>query len=343
MIEIIPSKWMREYLKDKKVFTDWEKATLIWNAPNVTWKEIISSLKELAGDTRDDLLRKQITERMEYERKALALYGANFDNEYVYVVLDADRDACGFFADAEMAREYGTKNAKQWKEKCFRVNKQLILSNDNKNKVAKPWRSKHNLLKVPEYWESEYTGQEVSGIRYNNEGDILSIYSCEVSDEEQDKVDEQNKDRFEYQFFKIPFGMEAGTIVRMINNGEYAVLARGESEWNEYMNRVGKNVRFYDFSDIQTMVYVPRNDGNWSHEHVNPLFLEDEMPEVEEGYLNSEAYKEALCALGEYLKNPTMENNHKALNASRHYAEANGDSGDPSRIYGVYNIKDVMD
>ena len=206
---------------------------------------------------------------MAYYRKAWALYGSNFDNEYVYVLLDADRDACGFFADAEMAREYGTKNAKQWKEKCFRVNKQLILSNDNKNKVAKPWSSKHNLLKVPEYWESKYTGQEVSGIRYNNEGDILSIYSCEVSDEEQDKVDEQNKDRFEYQFFKIPFGMEAGTIVRMINNGEYAVLARGEGEWNEYMNRVGKNVRFYDFSDIQTKVYLPRNDANLSQEHVN--------------------------------------------------------------------------
>lgn len=320
MIEIVPSNWMREYLKNKKEFTDWEKATLIWNAPNATWREIISSLKELADCTNDDMLRKQITERIEYERKALMLFGANFDKEYVYVVLDVDRDACGFFADAEMAKKYGIKNAKQWREKSFSVKKQFIISN----------------------FDDSYTGKEASGIRYNDDGDILSIYSYEMSNEEDDIVDEQNKDRFEFQFFHIPFGMEAGTIVRMLNNGEYAVLAGGEVKWNEYMDRLGKNIRLYDFSDVQTLVYILRNDGSWRHEHVNPLFLEVEMPEVEEGYMNSEAYKGALCALGEYMKNSTIENERKALNASRSYAEAYGDCGDPSQVHIANHIEDIM-
>lgn len=320
MIEIVPSNWMRKYLKDKKVFTDWEKATLIWNAPNVTWKEIISSLKELADSTSDNLLRKQITERIEYERKALMFFCVNYDKEYVYVVRDVNRDTCGFFADAEIAIQYGIKNAMQWEEKCFRIEKQLIIS----------------------IVDNEYTGKEVSGIKYSDKGDILSIYSYELSNGEEDKVDEQNRDRFEFQFFQIPFGMEAGTIVRMLNDGEYAVLASGENKWNEYMNRVEENNRFYDFSDIQTLVYVLRNDGSWSHEHVNPLFLEVEMPEVEEGYLNSEAYKAALCELGEYMKNSTAENNRKALNASRYYAEAYGDEGDPSKVYMVNDIEDIM-
>lgn len=35
----MPSKWMREYLRDKKEFTDREKATLIWNVPNAIWRE----------------------------------------------------------------------------------------------------------------------------------------------------------------------------------------------------------------------------------------------------------------------------------------------------------------
>lgn len=324
MIEIIPSKWMREYIKDKKVFTDWEKATLIWNAPNVMWVEIISSLKELSISTSDDLLRRQITERIDYERKALKLFGINYDKEYVYVVLDADHDACGFFADAEMARLYGIKNAKKWKKDYFRVEKQLILSEDN-------------LLKLPEYLENGYAGHEVSGVRYNNEGDILSIYSYEMPKEEKDKVDEQRRDRFEYQFFKIPFGMEAGTIVKILNNGEYAVLESGEKEWNEYMSREEIKSSSCDFSDIQTVVYVLKNDGSWSHKHVNPLFLEVEMPEVEEGYLNSVAYKEALCALGEYFKNSTTENNHKALHASKYYAEVYGDEANGDAQCDMYS------
>lgn len=34
--KMVPSKYMREYLKDKTEFTDWEKATLIWNSPVCT-------------------------------------------------------------------------------------------------------------------------------------------------------------------------------------------------------------------------------------------------------------------------------------------------------------------
>ena len=60
---------------------------------------------------------------------------------------------------------------------------------------------------------------------------------------------------------------------------------------------------------------------------------------MEEGYINSESYKEAICALGEYLKNPNEENNHKALMASRNYAKA---WGDESETWGVYNIEDLM-
>lgn len=342
MIEIIPSKWMRENLRNKKVFTDSEKATLIWNAPNVIWEEILLSLNELSISTSDNLLRSQVLERIAYERKAMMLFNVNFDKEYVYVVIDAERESCGFFADAEMARQYGMKHAKKWEEECFRVEKQLILSEDNKDKFTKLWSSKHNLFKLQEAMESEYTGEAVAGVRYNNAGEILSIYSCEVSNEENDKIDEQKRDRFEYQFFRIPFGMESGTIVKKLQDGEYAVLAGGEKTWNQYMRRTENNEHCYDFSDIQTIVYVLRNDGSWSHEHVNPLFLEVELPEVEEGYLNSAVYVEALCALGEYLKNSTIENNHKALKASRHYAEVNGDAGDPSRVYTADNIEDIM-
>lgn len=42
------------------------------------------------------------------------------------------------------------------------------------------------------------------------------------------------------------------------------------------------------------------------------------------------------------MKNSTAENNRKALNASRYYAEAYGDEGDPSKVYMVNDIEDIM-
>lgn len=161
-------------------------------------------------------------------------------------------------------------------------------------------------------------------------------------DEENERVDEFSRDRFEFQFFQIPFGMEIGTVVKILNEfhrNEYAVLASGEEEWNKYMNMTMNNPDLYDFSDIQTVVYILNNDGTWSHEHVNLVYLEAEISEVEEGHINFRTYKEALCALGEFLKNPTERNNHKALTASRNYAEV---CSNPSQVWVVYDVEDLM-
>ena len=342
LVEIVPSRWMREYLKDKKEFSDWEKATLIWNAPNVTWKSRMASLLVLANRIKADvLLSKQIRERIHYEEKAYSLFLAG-SKEYVYVVIDEDNDICGFFGDAQIAKYYGIKDSAEWHIKYFKIEKHLIISKNNLNKAPKVWHSNKELLKTADAIEDEYTGVYASCVSYDSAGNILRIDSNEMSDMENEKVDKLNRDRFEFQFFQIPFGMEVGTVVKILSEfhyGEYAVLGSGEEEWNQYMKSAIKDSQGYDFSDIQTVVYLLNNDGTWIHEHVNPLFLEAEMPEVEEGYINSEAYKEAICALGEYLKNPNEENNHKALMASRNYAKA---WGDESETWGVYNIEDLM-
>lgn len=323
LVEIVPSRWMREYLKDKKEFSDWEKATLIWNAPNVIWKSRMASLLELANKTDDDLLSKQIRDRIQYEEKAYLFFMAG-DKEYVYVVIDEDEDLCGFFNDAQVAKHYGMKNVAKWHVKYFRI-------------------EKHFMSKSIDTLGEEYTAVAASCVRYDSAGNILRIDSNEMSDAEYEKVNEFNRDRFEFQFFQFPFGMEAGNIVKILGEfhyGEYAVLGSGEEEWNQYMKKSMIDSNGYDFSDIQTIVYRLDNDGTWIHEHVNPLFLEPEIPKVEEGYINSEAYKEALGALGEYIKNPNEENNHKALIATRNYAKT---WGNESKTWGIYDIEDLID
>lgn len=48
MFELVPSEWMRKYLKEQgREFSDKEKAALIWNAPNRTLSERLEALDEL--------------------------------------------------------------------------------------------------------------------------------------------------------------------------------------------------------------------------------------------------------------------------------------------------------
>ena len=74
MIEIIPSEWMRKYLKDRREFTDAEKATMIWNSPIATWKEKLDSLEELSMVSSDANLNAQITDRIVYEKRAYSRF-----------------------------------------------------------------------------------------------------------------------------------------------------------------------------------------------------------------------------------------------------------------------------
>ena len=111
--KMVPSKYMREYLKDKKEFTDWEKETLIWNSPVCTWKERMDLLKQLSERTSDVKLKIQIAERIQYEETAYQLFIENKNNQFVYVVFDTDRDASGYFSEYEMARKYGIRECEK--------------------------------------------------------------------------------------------------------------------------------------------------------------------------------------------------------------------------------------
>jgi hypothetical protein len=324
LVRIVPSKWMDEYLKGRKEFTDREKATLIWNAPNTTLNNRIASLEVLESSTSDEILKKQIMERVSYEKKAYMLF-CTADKGYVYVLRDDSGDDCGIFETVALAEKFGIRNAKDMKEKHFRVEKEMVISKEDidiqEGLVGNSW------------------------VRYDSDGDILEICSNEMSDEDDERVDENKRERFEYQFFEIPFAMEAGTIVKILgewNYGEYAVLDAGEDEWNKYMEKmahINKTGEALDFSDIQAAVWLLNTDGIWLHEHVNPLYLEKEIPKVEEGYINSQAYYDAMCAMSEYIKNPTKENNQNALRATKAYAEVCGSS----KCMGEYDVENLFD
>lgn len=66
MLELIPSKDMRKYLAEQgREFSDFEKATLIYNSWGNKKSEIEQALRELALSTQDEKLIRQINEMFE--------------------------------------------------------------------------------------------------------------------------------------------------------------------------------------------------------------------------------------------------------------------------------------
>lgn len=107
MFELVPSKYMRDFYKEIGFeFTDFQKATLIWNAPDRVRQEILDALKELAEATADTVVRQQILERICYEEHTFDVFLGNSDSKYVYVVEDEEGCSCGFFEKYDMAVNY---------------------------------------------------------------------------------------------------------------------------------------------------------------------------------------------------------------------------------------------
>ena len=296
MFELVQSQWMKEYFEEIDfAFTDFQKATLIWNAPGRLRQEILDPLEELSEKTRDKTLRRQINERLDYEKKAFEIFIHNQTGKYVYVVEDMKYESCGFFIDYDRALKYAKKYMRTYELKC-RISKQLIVATDADEIVRNPWRGNPNLgFETEEY--CAYDGTAVASVTLNMSGEIERFSSYELPEEEK-IVDSYQVERFEYHFIKMPCPLQAGTTVKDIRNGSYYVLAGGEADWNRYLNRIEEK---NDFSDIQMICYKLTESGIWSHEHINPLYLEVEFPTYIEDDPKRQALRYATEALGDYL------------------------------------------
>ena len=120
--------------------------------------------------------------------------------------------------------------------------------------------------------------------------------------------------------------MESGTIVRykstFTESPEYGILLTGASDWQQYMNHM-ETVEWKDFSDIQVEVVFLREQGYWSHEHINPLYLEADFPEMEEEQDEKrKAHRAALLSFRDFLHDRTKEKDKKVIRATAEYAAA---------------------
>lgn len=276
MFELVPSQEMRTYFAEVGfVFTDFQKATLIWNMPGKTRKEILDALRELADCTEDEELKKQISERILFEERKLEAFQRCEQGEVVYVVEDQDGwEGVSFFAAYNLAVDYARAYSQKYDTKC-----QI---------------SKQKIMKDPE----EQMVDPLASVLLDQQGEITNVWSQELPQEEE-RVDEYQPERFEQAFMEIPFAMETGTVVKNVISGEHGVLYKGKEKWLEYLERVRGQLT--DFSDVQVIVYSLEESGQWTHQHINPMYLEKADFSVDRHDRKKKAWKDAMYSLGKNL------------------------------------------
>lgn len=324
MYELIPSKTMRKYLKSVNFeFDDFESATLIWNAPDKMWEEKLDEIKKRADTTKNEVLKKQINERIQFEKKEFDVFQDNTSEDFIYMTEDGEDESCsGIFAEYVKAYNYSLKYIENYEISCMVIKKYRIVRTSEDEVVRRAERGNPYMgFEVPKF--GEYDGTEVSGISINKKGKVIRIWSNELAKEEEERVSSFRPERFEYPFIKIPFDIQIGSIVKDITTGTYGVLSQGKKEWDDYLKRIEEKNWYVDFSDIQVIVYELTEKGYWSHYHVNPLYLEMESPTVIPEDEENQAWINAMRALGSYLRNISegiSSNGQSVIQAAKRYA-----------------------
>ena len=208
MIKLVPSKQVQEYLDEIHfTFTDFEKATLIWNNHLTTKEEKLIALKEMMNSTKDEMLKNKIYERLDYEQKVYVDFMDDADDEYVYSI----ENSLGFVR---------CKKAKDAIEYC------LKLSDAELEKVTIVKHEAKDLFHIDE--------EDIVARADFNEKKELCIYSKKY-DKDWQIVDDWK--RFEQHYVYIPTEFQRGAILRNVRINEYAVLEEDNEQICAFIER----------------------------------------------------------------------------------------------------------
>lgn len=335
VVEMIPSRDMREALrKSNRQFTDLETATLIHNL-NLPRKRRRELLQQIADETQDENLRDQIVYKLALEHREEEWF-CKVSDGCVFGVLELDEEDLmeamnAYFPNFDLAFEYGlTLNC------VFEIHKWRVLQ---KIPIGNQW----------------FPG-DCGYIRFNAEGSIDFTCLWETGQNESLTenikmapwlVGSEEKNWPNYLFFEdrwvdLPNLYDAGDLVCIvgIENGgadsayDWAVVDTSQKLWQTYREQVNAwleevetgcldedNV-MADYSDMQVTVEIPCKDGTFSHDHINPMFLElaidlepkdDDETELREVAQNAASRGVSL----DWLSNVLAKNilSHKANNS----------------------------
>lgn len=283
LIDMIPSKDMRKALRESgRYFTDMERATIVANL-GLLPKQTRGLLQQIKDETQDRELRKQLQAHLDSEDRAMESFKSDSVGNIYYVEVqdddsEFDGEVEGYFSSYQIAYEFGlTKDAPFW----VRKSKVYDAIDANDPPEAKGW---YDFLKFDADGELLIMGA-VDPAEYGGPQLLPNIIR---------KGHWPHYLYFEDRFISLPNLYEQGDIVRIVGKVasyidaayDWAVVDPDRTEWEKWRERVNAWLRdiesgtgapdgcLGDFSDMQITVEIPCKDGTFTHDHINPMFLE---------------------------------------------------------------------
>ena len=283
--KFIPSIQMRRYLDEVGFqFSDMEKAAIIWNS-GINHDRCLQGLKNLSDQTKDEKVRSQIAERMDYERRKFELH-MRTGLDIVYLIYDADHSVCGCYRDSGVA----FCAAKDLKERC--------------------WMEKRKVCGAGERDVKKDDDGSLSVVSFDAMGEIKDVISSEILCLPGAHPDELDNKRFENLFIMLPTPFQKGDIVQNVSDASVGILCD-----NKLVQTPSS-----DYSDIEFRVISLLTDGTWEHHHINPLYLEkakiQEIGDVPQ-------YNRAIKTMRSFLLKSPDGTERNVLRACREYADRN--------------------
>ena len=261
------SKDVREYIeKTDYQFSDMDIATIIYHS-ELSESEKLRLLSELGQKTEDTVLCQQIEERIAYARLCYQRFAEN-DGGCFYEARKWDAgDVIGHFATLDLALAHTKKLGV-----AFQINKYQIIGRCKK--IITP-QAKFNPRFASEWElpERPYQGEQISEYSYSAEGHLQRFWTAEMTREEEDAVDDWGEARFEQRFVAFPNPFEVGDIVRMADDC-IGIVSTSQADWKEFLHRIEQHGLVVDYFDASLCVEYFSEDGEATHTHVQPIYLE---------------------------------------------------------------------
>lgn len=238
MCELIPSKDVRNYMeKQGRKLTDFEKAVLIYHRTGISLEERLRLLEDLKNFTKDGELRKQVQERLDYERRCFELFFENRENMiYSLEILNEDDwEEYGYFITGELAVSCGKKFQRR-----FSVCKTELITEEKNT--------------------TECEIEVVSTLTFDNKGELSGCWSYEAK--WCGEKGEEDKGRFENAYVELPYFFKTGDLVREVGMSDIGIVMEAPKSMCP------------DYSDCSVLVEYVEEDGKFIHEHVPLIVLE---------------------------------------------------------------------
>lgn len=281
---MIPSPDVRNYAAVTHwEFTDLQRAALL-NHSTEPYPVKLPLLEKLGQETDNEELRNQIDRCLRNADNDMSAFIQNSDNSSIYLLRTQEYDDWsteinpeGYFLDWATAHKVGVSRGFP-----FQIYKNSI------RKDAEP--------------TAHQTAEDIC--YYNRHGQALDLI-CNGDEEP-----------FQQAFYEIPMPFKHGDVVRIIGDrdDDCGVIELCET-WQEYIARCK---RFgCDYSDVQVRVSLPRDDGLFSHVHINPVqlayYTDDGSKKYEllnilsKVYSGSATVERLLCASAEFWNHSPHE------------------------------------